>query len=137
MLQWIKLDINISEDDKIMEILEHDDGYSFCWLWINMICLSMKSPIPGFLLKSIDRPYNAKALSHKLRIPVSTVERGCQIFLQLQMICINNDVIEIINFEKWQNVESINRQREISRASSKRYRDRQRQRLLKEGKKSA
>lgn len=126
MLTFIKLDINIYEDDKMMELLEHPDGYKFCWLWIGLLCIAMKSPIPGFLLKSAERPHTPNSISHKLRIPVSIVERAFQVFHELDIIDASNGIIEIVNFEKWQNVEKINRQREISRQTSKKYREKQR-----------
>jgi hypothetical protein len=129
MLTFIKLDINIHEDDKMLEILEHEDGHCFVWLWIGLLCLAMKSPVPGFLLKAMNKPHTMKSISNKLRISQSVAERGFQIFNELDLIDTSNGAIEIINFQKWQNTERIERQREISRQTSKKYRDKQRKLL--------
>jgi hypothetical protein len=89
----------------------------------------MKSPVPGFLLKAMNKPHTMKSISNKLRISQSVAERGFQIFNELDLIDTSNGAIEIINFQKWQNTERIERQREISRQTSKKYRDKQRKLL--------
>ncbi len=58
-LSFIKLDINILDDNKIKLIRKYPDGDKLLILWLGLLCMAMKSETPGnamggFLMKLPD-----------------------------------------------------------------------------------
>jgi predicted phage replisome organizer len=133
-LSFIKLDINILDDSKIRLLRKYPDGDKLIVLWIGLLCLAMKSDNPGYVYVTNGIPYTDADLSVVLEIEEKTVQMGLKLFEQFNMIeIIKGGVIEIINFNKHQNLDKIDRAKEKSRISSKKYREKQKQLLLSDG----
>jgi predicted phage replisome organizer len=130
-LNFIKLDINILNDNKIKIIRKYPEGEKLIVLWIGLLCLAMKSETPGYIYITQGIPYTTIELANELDIPEKTVEMGLNLFKKYNMIdLIEGDIIEVINFNKHQKLDKIERIRQISRESSKRFRDKQKLKLL-------
>lgn len=127
MISWIKLDINILDDAKIKIIRSHPDGDKVVVLWIGLLCLAMKSSRPGIIEISDGLPYTLDDISNLFNIEKKTVEMGLALFRKYKMIDLfNGDTIEVINFSKHQNIEQIERNRELTRQRMIQYRKRKR-----------
>jgi uncharacterized phage protein (TIGR02220 family)/predicted phage replisome organizer len=126
MMNWIKLDLNILDDAKIKIIRSHPDGNAIIVLWIGLLCLAMKSQRPGIVEISNALPYTLDDLSHLFNIDKKTCELGLVLFKKYKMVDLMGDGgIEIINFHKHQNLEFIDRKRELTRIRVERYRAKQ------------
>jgi len=133
-LSFIKLDINILDDTKIKLIRKYPDGDKLFILWVGLLCLAMKSDKPGYIYVTNGIPYTDNDLSILFEIDLKTVQLGLSLFKQYNMIdFLNGGIIEIINFNKHQNLDKIEKARQISRESSKKYRERQKDLLLSDG----
>jgi predicted phage replisome organizer len=133
-LSFIKLDINILDDSKIRLLRKYPDGDKLIVLWVGLLCLAMKSDNPGYVYVTSGIPYTDKDLSVILDIEEKTIQMGLKLFEQFNMIeIIKGGVIEIINFNKHQNLDKIEKAKEKSRISSKKYREKQKQLLLSDG----
>lgn len=124
MISWIKLDINILDDAKIKIIRSHPDGNAIIVLWIGLLCLAMKSTRPGTIEISNGLPYTLDDLSNLFNLEKKTTELGIALLVKYRMIEIfEGGCIEIINFSKHQNLEEIERRRELTRVRTVKYRD--------------
>lgn len=122
-LNWLKLDVNILDDQKIKLIRKYPDGNGIMVLWVGLLCLSMKSDIPGFIYVANGIPYSTEDLSNILDIEKKTVELGLHLFSQYKMInIIEGGVIEVINFNKYQNLDKIENKREKDKIRQQRFR---------------
>lgn len=127
MLTFLKLDINVFDDPKIVFLLSHEDGSDFFVLWIGILTLAMKSPNPGFLMVTESMPHNAGSIASMLKIKKSVVERGLQFFVEFNMIEIVDDkLIFVCNFQKHQKLDKIEQERINSKKRMRRYREKQR-----------
>lgn len=131
-IAWLKLDVNIMDDEKMYIILDRSDGDKLFRLWIGILCLGMKSGRPGLLEIGDCIPYRPETLAARLRFDRSVVEKGIELFQSLNMVevCENGTII-ITNFEKHQSLESIEKRRALSRKTSQTYR--KKQKLLADG----
>ena len=133
-LNFIKLDINILNDAKIKIIRKYPDGDSLLVLWIGLLCMAMRSDTSGYIYITHGIPYTIDDLANELDIEKKTVGMGLRIFEEYKMINrIRGGVIEIINFNKHQQLDKIERSKISSRESSKRFREKQKQLLISDG----
>lgn len=124
-ISWIKLDINILDDQKIKIIRSYPDGNALFALWIGLLCLAMKGARPGIIEIADGLPYSLADLSNALNIEQKTVELGLTLFTKYRMIDIfGQNSIEVINFAKHQKLEDIERKRELTRIRTIEYRKR-------------
>ena len=123
-LSFIKLAINILDDPKIKYILKMPDGYIMFMLWIGLLCLGMKSGRPGTVEIGDHIPFTPEMLANHFNLELNTVKLGFDTFLKLKMIEIWVDgTVYITNFEHHQQLEKIEKAQEVSRSSSRRYRE--------------
>ena len=122
-LQWLKFDINFFDDEKIKIILGKASGESIIIIWVRMLCMAMKSSRPGLIEIRDGVPYDLDELASAFNVRESLLRTALQTFLRLGMIDVSEGTpIEIVNFLSWQNIEGIERQRELTRARVQKYR---------------
>lgn len=122
-INWLKLDVNILDNSKIKIIRSYPDGDSIVVLWIGILCLAMKSPKPGFIEISDGIPYTIDDLAKLFDIEKKTTELGISLLQKFRMIDIlEGGCIDVINFSREQNIEFIERQRELTRLRVAKFR---------------
>lgn len=125
-ISWLKLDVNILDNSKIKIIRSYPDGDSIVVLWVGILCLAMKSPKPGFIEMSDGIPYSIDELAKLFDLEIKTIELGVSLLQKFKMIDIfDGGCIEVINFSKSQNIEFIERRRELTRVRNIKYREKQ------------
>ena len=130
-LNFLKLDINILNDAKIKIIRKYPDGGDLFVLWIGLLCMAMKSDNSGYIYITQGVPYTIDDIANELNIEKKIVEMGFKLFQQYKMIdIIENGIIEIINFDKHQQLDKIEKAKQISRESSQKYRNKKKRELL-------
>lgn len=130
-VNFLKLDINILDDSKIKIIRKYPDGDSLLALWIGLLCLGMKSDRPGYIYVTQGVPYEPEELANELSIEIKTLKLGLNLFARYKMIAImEGGTIEIINFNRHQNIDKIDTVKEQSRESSRKYREKKRNELI-------
>ena len=123
-LQWLKLDIDILDDNKIDAIRSLPEGDALFVLWIGLLCMAMKSANFGHVYIAEGIPYTADALSRKLKIKESVIKLGLNMFVEMGMIQITEGgIIDILNFEKHQSLEKLEYERELNRKRVAKHRD--------------
>ena len=125
-ISWLKLSVNILNDEKIEILRSYPEGGNIFTLWIGLLCLAMKSCVPGCLYVAEGIPYTVDDLVRKFNLEKKTVEMSLGLFEKYGMIMIHNGgAMEIVNFMKYQAVDQLRRSRELTKERVRRYRERQ------------
>jgi predicted phage replisome organizer len=123
-INWLKLDVNILNNEKIALIRKYPEGDSLIVLWIGLLCLAMKSDIPGHILICRGSPYSPDDISSLLGIQIKTVKMGLEVFQRFGMIEVNEyNSIEVLRFAEYQSLEEIAQKREATRARVAKHRE--------------
>lgn len=123
-LSFIKLDINIMDDSKMKFIVKLPDGDKLFRLWIGLLCLAMKSGRPGIVEIGNQIPFTTEMLANHFDIELNTVKLALDTFQTFKMIEFWDDgTMFICNFVQHQQLDKIEKSKEVSRLSSKRYRE--------------
>lgn len=131
-VKWIKITVNMFDDEKIKIIEKMPEGRSILLLWIKLLTLAGKCNATGYIFLSESIPYSDDMLSTVFRMDVNIVRMGLQTFERFNMIELSdNNVIKILNWDKHQNIEGLDKIRQQTRNRVSNYR--KNQKLLSEG----
>ena len=123
-LTFIKLDINIMDDPKIKFILRLPDGDKLFRFWVALLTLAMKSKRPGVIELGEGIPFTDEILANHFDLELATVRLALQTFQGFKMIEIWEDqTLFVTNFVEHQQLDKIEKAREVSRLSSSKYRE--------------
>ena len=124
-VKWIKIEIDIFNNRKIKQIRKLPDGDGVIGIWLQILCLAGTVNDCGTIYLTRDVPYTDQMLSVEFDRPISIIKMALDVFRQFGMISIVNDFIQVSNWEKYQNVDGMEKMREQGRARIARYRERQ------------
>lgn len=131
-ISWIKLRIDMFDDEKIKIIQSMPEGDALLVIWIRLIALAGKCNANGLVLVEDEFPYSDEMLSVIFGKPLSTVRLALKTFEKFRMVETTQKGIYITNFEKHQNVEGMDRIREQNRIRKQRERERKKALRLEE-----
>jgi predicted phage replisome organizer len=124
-VRWVKLSTEMFDDEKIKAIRSMPSGNDMCLIWIQLISLAGRVNDHGQIYLSEDVPYTETTLSNSVGHPVGTIRLALQTFKKMGMVDIlPNDRIALVNWEKHQNVDGLERVRQLTRDRTRKYRDR-------------
>jgi predicted phage replisome organizer len=127
-VKWIKITTTMFDDEKIKLIEKMPEGTSILLIWIKLLTLAGKCNATGQIYLSEDLAYTDEMLSIIFNMPLSTVRLALQTFNQFGMVDISEShVIKIVNWEKHQNIQGLDKIREQNRLRNQRYRENQKQ----------
>lgn len=125
-ISWIKLSVNIFDDEKIKLIKSMPEGDSIILIWIQLLCLAGKTNDGGAVYIGQHMNYTDEMIATICNQPLNTVRFALKTFEQFEMINLGEDgLISIANWEKHQNIEGMEKVREQTRKRVARYRARQ------------
>ena len=116
-INWIKLRVDMFDDEKIKIIQSMPEGDAILVIWIRIIALAGKCNAKGLVLIEDEFPYSDEMLATIFNKPLATVRLALGTFEKFRMIERTEKGIYISNFEKHQNTEGTERTREKTRAS--------------------
>lgn len=125
-IQWIKLSVGLFENRKIKRILSQPRGEEMLVFWLRLLCLSGQLNRDGALLFTEREPYTVDGLAVECDLPRTLVAEWLETFILFGMMSKDDGIYRITGWEKYQNVEGMERIREQNRARVKAYRERQR-----------
>jgi predicted phage replisome organizer len=125
-IKWIKLSTGIFDNAKIKQIEALPDGDSLIVIWLKLLVLAGEKNDGGAVYFTKTIPYSDQMLSVAFRRPLPTVQLALRTFESFGMIEIINDFIMLPNWEKYQNVEGMDRVREQAKIRMRNYRERKR-----------
>ena len=123
-VQWIKLSTDIFLNPKMVQLRSMKQGEKLMLIWIMLLVLAGRCNRGGRLLLTDQIPYDIKMLSKELGVSPKTLEFAFGEFVRLNMTNCVDGVWEIKNWEKYQNIEGMEKIREQTRLRNKAMRDR-------------
>ncbi len=123
IIKWIKLDLGMSDDEKmkILDSMPNRDGVHY--VWIRLLIQAGKTNAAGRIFLSKNIPYTREMLSIIFNRPIELIEYALKMLEDLKMIDIDeNNIINILSWDKHQNVESMDKIREQTRRRVEKYR---------------
>ena len=121
-VKWIKIVVNIFDDDKIKLIEALPDGDSIIVCWFKLLCLAGQKNNFGILMLNDRIAYTDEMLATVFRRPLQTVRLALETFEQFGMVEIVNGAITIPNWEKHQNLDKLQELREYNRLAQQKSR---------------
>lgn len=126
-VKWIKLSTDIFDNRKIKLIESMPDGDALVVIWLKLLILAGVINEGGCIYFTKDIPYTEELLSTQFNRPINTIRLALQTFQQFEMIEIVNDLIMVSNWEKYQNIEGMDKIREQTRLRVAKHRAKQKQ----------
>lgn len=123
-VRWIKLDINVFDNRKIRQIEKMPEGDALIVIWMKLLILAGTVNDGGLVYFTRDIPYTDQLLANQFDRPLATVQLALNVFEQFGMIERTDDLIHVTNWERYQNIDGLEKIREQNRLAAQRYRDR-------------
>ena len=124
-VKWIKIVTDIFNDEKIMLIDSLPEGDTILVIWFKLLCLAGKQNNGGVIMMNDRIAYTDEMLSTVFRRNINTVRLALKTFEEFGMIEIVNGAVCISNWSKHQNLESMERVRELTRKRVAKYKEKQ------------
>lgn len=124
-IKWIKLNVDMFDDEKIKIIQAMPEGDAILLIWIKLILLAGKTNEGGYIYIHENMPYTEEMLSIVINKPLQIIRLALDTFKSLQMIENDNKGIYLVNFEKHQSIDKLERIKEQTRLRVARYREKQ------------
>lgn len=123
-VKWIKITTNIFDDEKIKLIDSMPDRDTLLVIWFKLLAMAGKTNDGGLVYVIKEIPTTDEMLATIFNRPINTVRLALKTFSEFGMIEINKHV-NIVNWEKHQNVNGLDKIREQARVRQARYREKQ------------
>lgn len=107
-INWIKLSVNIFDDEKIKLIRKMPEGNSIILIWIQLLCMAGKTNDSGAVYMGQNMYYTDEMLATICDEPLNTIRLALETFRRFGMIEHREDgLITIENWGKHQNIEGL------------------------------
>ena len=124
-IRWIKLDVNMFDDEKIKLIRSMPEGDKILLIWIQLLCLAGRTNDRGNVYIGQNMYYTDEMLSTICNQSLSIVRIALKTFEQFNMLQVDdNGLLYIENWEKHQNVDGMDKIREQTRKRVAKHRER-------------
>ena len=121
-IKWIKLSVNMFDDEKIKLIRTLPDGDKIVMIWVQMMCLAGKINDGGSVYMGQNLAYSDEMLATIFDQPLNVVRATLKTLDNFQMINISNEgVIDIVNWEKHQSTDKMAQIKQQNRERQQRY----------------
>ena len=122
-IKWIKITTDIFDDEKIKLIEKLPEGDTILIIWLKLLTMAGKRNDSGMIYITRDIPYTPDTLSDIMNRDNKIIMLALNTFVSFEMIEIVDDIIQIINWDKHQNVEGLEKIKEQNRERQRRFRE--------------
>lgn len=127
-IKWIKIATNIHEDEKIRLIDSMPNPDTTHYVWLRLLIQAGKTNDNGHIYLSEDLPYTDEMLATLFCRPLDSIKNSLKTLSSFQMIEIApNNIIKIVNWDKHQNIEGMEKVRVQNRKRAENHREKKRQ----------
>jgi len=124
-VKWIKLLTEMFDDEKIKLIEAVPEADMILVIWIKLLTLAGKKNMNGYIFLTENIPYTDEMLATLFNRPINTIRLALETFKNFGMINYNGEgQIKITNWEKHQNIEGLERIKELNKKRATDYRKR-------------
>lgn len=131
-VKWIKLKVDMFDDEKIKIIQSMPEGDSLLLVWIRLITLAGKTNDGGYIYITDTMPYTDEMLAVVFNKPLNTIRLALDTFTKLGMLENDQKGIYLVNFEKYQSLDKMEKIKEQNRLRKQKQRDKEKKLLLPE-----
>ena len=131
-VKWIKLKVDMFDDEKIKIIQSMPEGDSLLLVWIRLITLAGKTNDGGYIYITDTMPYTDEMLAIVFNKPLNTIRLALDTFTKLGMLESDQKGIYLVNFEKYQSLDKMEKIKEQNRLRKQKQREKEKQLLLPE-----
>ena len=124
-VKWIKIVTDIFNNKKIKQIDAMPDADTILVIWFKLLCLAGSINESGLIILTKDLAYTDEMLATEFRKPINTVRLALKTFESFGMIELVDNIYRISNWEKYQNIEGLERIREQTRLRVAKHREKQ------------
>lgn len=121
-VKWIKIVTDIFDDEKIKYIETMPNGDEIIVIWFRILCLAGRSNNSGLLMMTDKIAYTDEMLSSIFNRDVKSINLALNVFESLDMIESIENKIYIMNWEKHQSGEMLDKIKEQTRQRVANYR---------------
>jgi predicted phage replisome organizer len=122
-VKWIKIVVNVFDDEKIRYIETLPNGDETIVIWFRILCLAGKSNSSGLLMMTDRIAYTDDMLSSIFKRDIKSIQLALNTFLKLGMIEMIEDKIYIANWDKHQSLEKLEQKKLYDREYQKKKRE--------------
>lgn len=127
-VKWIKLSVNMFEDEKIRLIEALPESDTILIIWVKLLAQAGKTNASGYIYLNEHIPYTDEMLATIFNRPINIVRLALKTFEQFGMIDVTEDkFISVLNWEKHQNVDGLEKIRLDTKKRVQRHREKQKQ----------
>jgi len=113
--KWVKFEVNMFDDTKLKIIDNLDKRDLIIYIWTRLLVLAGKINCGGYLYITDNMAYTIKTLAIEVNRSIDEVKTALKVLKNLEMIEFTEDkVFKIKNWEKHQNVEGLERIRNLN-----------------------
>ena len=124
-VKWIKITVNIFDDEKILLIESLPDADSIIVIWFKLLCLAGEQNNHGVFMLNDSIPYTDEMLATIFRRKVTTVKMALETFERFGMIARIDGAVTIPNWGKHQSLDQLENRQEYMREYMRNYRQKQ------------
>lgn len=124
-VKWIKLATDLFDNRKIRQIEKMPDGDSLIVIWVKLLVLAGNVNDNGYVYFTKDIPYTDELLATQFSRPLNTIRLALDVFERFGMIEIVDNLILVSNWEKYQNIDGLEKIREQNRIRQARWKEKQ------------
>lgn len=123
-VKWIKLSVSMFEDEKIRLIESLPEADTILIVWVKLLAQAGKTNASGYIYLNENIPFTDEMLATIFNRPIGTVRLALNTFEQFGMIEVSSDrIISVVNWEKHQNLDGLDKIREQDRLRKQRHRE--------------
>ena len=125
--EWIKLYLKTFRTSRKISAIERmKNGDTFIVIWFKLLCLAGEINDDGAVYITPKVPFDSISLADELKKPRAVVDAAIKVFEEHDMLFRDDaGFIQILNWEKYQNVEGLEKIRAQNRKRQKEWYDRQ------------
>ena len=128
-VKWIKITVNIFDDEKILLIESLPDADAIIVIWFKLLCLAGKQNNHGVFMLNDSIPYTDEMLAAIFRRKVTTVKMALETFERFGMIARIDGAVTIPKWGKHQSLDQLENRQEYMREYMRDYRQKQEGRI--------
>lgn len=131
-VKWIKLYTDMFDNRKIKYIRNLPQGNDILLMWIMLLIYAGRTNDNGYVYLIEEIPYTHEDLAKEFDLPNNTVKLGLETLHRLKMIDSDSRGLKILNWNEYQNIDGLERIRELTRQRVRRFRNKEKQKELPE-----
>lgn len=125
-IKWIKITTSMFEDEKLKLIDAMPERDTIHYVWIRLLVQAGKTNAGGMIFLNENIPYTEEMLSTIFNRPVNSIRFALDTLKKFAMIIVDDkNLIKIKNWDRYQNIEGMERVRAQSRLRMKKLREKQ------------